>query len=121
MGYSFDYVPTHFIKELLVHEAHRHPYIERLAQMYLMKLRCKSFVNDAGAAWRQLAVLALFPWLEKYRVVNTDRLEQAKKDLVQNRLSEVQGHELPTFGRTTIVKGGKLLNNAFGRSPDPVK
>jgi hypothetical protein len=58
-GYAFDYVPSNFVKDLLVHEAHRHPYLERLAQVYLMKLRYKRFCSPAGAAWRQLAILAM--------------------------------------------------------------
>ena len=85
VGYSFDYVPTNFVKDLLVHDAHHHPYLERLAQLYLMKLRCKNFGSDAGAAWRQLAVVAFFPWLAKYRVFNEERLQKAFKALKERR------------------------------------
>ena len=77
-GYQFDYVPINFVKELLVHEAHRHPYLERLAQMYLMKLRHKDFAaSGAAAAWRQLCIVAFFPWLAKNRVFNEERLAHA--------------------------------------------
>jgi len=91
-GYSFDYVPINFVKELLVHEAHRHPYIERLAQMYLMKLRYKTFCNsNAATAWRQLAVVAFFPWLAKHRVFNEERLTEARHAL-DERHQERQQH-----------------------------
>jgi hypothetical protein len=86
-GYSFDYVPTNFIKDLLVHEAHRHPYIERLSQIYLMRFRHKKrFVSRAGAVWRQVFVLTLMPWMRKHRVSSEVKLQQSVEALVINRL-----------------------------------
>eukprot|EP00566_Odontella_aurita_P000604 CAMPEP_0113562302 /NCGR_PEP_ID=MMETSP0015_2-20120614/20451_1 /TAXON_ID=2838 /ORGANISM="Odontella" /LENGTH=373 /DNA_ID=CAMNT_0000464183 /DNA_START=92 /DNA_END=1213 /DNA_ORIENTATION=- /assembly_acc=CAM_ASM_000160 len=68
MGYGFDYTPTNFRKEILVHEAHRHPFIDRLGAMYMTRLKHgKVFSSDAGACWRRLFVLALMPWLMRYR------------------------------------------------------
>jgi hypothetical protein len=74
-GYAFDYVPLNFVKDLLVHEAHRHPYFERLLAMYMMKLKSDKFCSDAGACWRQLFVLTLMPWFMKLRVFSDKRLE----------------------------------------------
>jgi hypothetical protein len=86
-GYAFDYVPTNFVKELLIHEAHRHPYIERLSQMYLMQFRHKEqFVSRAGAAWRQLFVQTLMPWMRKHRVFSRERYQQSVEALAANRL-----------------------------------
>jgi hypothetical protein len=48
---------------------HRHPYMERWALLYLLKLRHGSkFGTKAGGAWRIVFTLALMPWLRKYRV-----------------------------------------------------
>ncbi|KAG7356326.1 hypothetical protein IV203_001012 [Nitzschia inconspicua] len=66
---ELDNYPTIFMKDLLQHEAHRHPYIEMLGVMYLMKLRYRdSFGSKAGAAWRLLFVYSLLPWMHKYRI-----------------------------------------------------
>jgi hypothetical protein len=73
-GYAFEYVPTNFVKDLLVHEAHRHPYFERLLAMYMMKLKSDKFCSDAGACWRQLFVVTLMPWFMKHRVFSDERL-----------------------------------------------
>jgi len=67
-GYRFDKSQHQFVSELLVHEAHRHPYIERMAAMYLMRFKYREkFCLDTGAAWRRIFICTLFPWMLKYR------------------------------------------------------
>jgi hypothetical protein len=108
-GYSFDYVPTNFVKDLLVHEAHRHPHIQRLAQLYLLKLRHKSFASPAGAAWRQLVVVALFPWAMKYRVFDEARLQEALTALEdRHRMHENETRRY----RLENVAGGAVTETA---------
>jgi hypothetical protein len=59
-----------FMADVLAVEAHRHPYMETLGSMYLMKIRHDTdFMNRAGVTWRLLLVTALMPWLQKYRVM----------------------------------------------------
>ena len=66
---NLDPAPNAFRKDLLVHEAHRHPYIERLGLLYMIKLfNGKEFGTRAGAHWRLLLVLALMPWMRTYRI-----------------------------------------------------
>eukprot|EP00523_Entomoneis_sp_CCMP467_P022496 CAMPEP_0168835406 /NCGR_PEP_ID=MMETSP0727-20121128/4078_1 /TAXON_ID=265536 /ORGANISM="Amphiprora sp., Strain CCMP467" /LENGTH=1255 /DNA_ID=CAMNT_0008888763 /DNA_START=124 /DNA_END=3891 /DNA_ORIENTATION=- len=104
-GYAFDYVPTHFIKDLLVHEAHRHPYAERLSQMYLMKLRHgDKFVSEAGSAWRQLIILTVFPWAAKYRVFTEERKRSALVEA--HEMVELLEKEQEQFGGASEMAGG---------------
>ena len=47
---------------------HRHPLIERLGFLFMMKLRLgPEFGRKGGAAWRLVFVCMLMPWLRKYR------------------------------------------------------
>lgn len=66
---ELDSFPYSFRKDLVVHEAHRHPYIESLGLLFLLKLQCgASFGRRPHGCWRLLFVLTLMPWLKKYRV-----------------------------------------------------
>ena len=87
VGYAFDYVPTNFVKELLSHEAHRHPYLERLITMYMMKLKDRTFGNEAGACWRQLFVVSLMPWMLKNRVFTEERVQENLKVYAKKQAS----------------------------------
>jgi len=93
------------LKDLLVHEAHRHPFLERLAQMYLLKLRHREFVSNAGAVWRQLAVMALFPWLMKHRVFDKERREEAVEGLRREHIAQMDFEEQRGIGfrRFTVI------------------
>ncbi|KAI2508809.1 hypothetical protein MHU86_5543 [Fragilaria crotonensis] len=64
-----DIFPRAFNRDLLVHEAHRHPWAERLVTMYMLKIRNgKEFGSRAGGCWRLIFVSALMPWLIGCRV-----------------------------------------------------
>eukprot|EP00978_Attheya_sp_CCMP212_P018974 scaffold52562_cov54-Attheya_sp.AAC.1 len=68
-GVHLDKLPNIFRKDVLAHEAHNHPFIERLSKIYLMKIcHGNDFANSAGTCWRLIFVLSLFPWLRQYRV-----------------------------------------------------
>jgi hypothetical protein len=58
------------LQDILSHEAHRHPYIEMLGVIYMMKLRHgEQFGNRAGSCWRLIFVHALLPWLQTHRIL----------------------------------------------------
>jgi hypothetical protein len=123
-GYEFDYVSLYYVKEILVHEAHRHPYIERLGAMYLMRLRHKSFGSDAGGCWRQLFVLTLMPWLMKHRVFHEQRCSDSVKDqFLEAKLKLEEEEDVVTKVATDVMEtgagvveaadaGAKILTNA---------
>ncbi|CAJ1931159.1 unnamed protein product [Cylindrotheca closterium] len=90
LALDIDSLPRIFRQNLLSAEAHRHPYIEQLAQMYLMKLRHKDdFGTKAGSIWRLLFVSALMPWLRKKRI--QDDVDIGKEIVAKMRSSIAQG------------------------------
>jgi len=88
---NLDNFPMVFRKDLLATDAHRHPYIERLGLMYMMKLQHgDKFGTQAGSIWRLLFVFALMPWLKKYRIFSADELAEVEKDLL-GKVSKMSG------------------------------
>jgi hypothetical protein len=108
LGFAFDYVPTNFVKDILVHEAHRHPYFERLLAVYMMKLKSDKFSSKAGACWRQLFVVALMPWFMKLRVFSDNRLAESLVDAYN-----AQGLEL-----TSALVRAEEMDDAGSHEPE---
>jgi len=74
---NLDAFPTIYRKGLLSAEAHRHPYIERLGYLYLLKIKHGSnFATTSGSVWRLLFVFSLMPWLRKYRITDDTDLPE---------------------------------------------
>jgi len=92
---DIDRYPHVFRQVILVSDAHRHPYIERLGMMYLMKLKHgASFGKRSNSTWRLLFVFALMPWLQKYRIaedigdIDGEKLTEAY-EMVKKKNDEV--------------------------------
>jgi hypothetical protein len=85
---EIDSYPSAFTTDLLLHEAHRHPYIERLGVLYLLKAYSgESFATRDGSCWRLLFTLALMPWLRRYRATDIMLLSNAE----ERNLNELEG------------------------------
>ena len=70
VGPLMDRYPFIFRQDILVLEAHRHPFVDLIGKLYLSKLRFGDrFANRAGYAYRLIFAVALLPWLRKYRVI----------------------------------------------------
>lgn len=81
---AIDSYPNAFRKDILSHDAHRHPFIERLGTMYLMKLRHgDGFGRRSGSCWRVLFVLCLMPWMRKYRLRSISSIEGLDQEIQQ--------------------------------------
>mmetsp|Transcript_2208 Transcript_2208/g.3214 ORF Transcript_2208/g.3214 Transcript_2208/m.3214 type:complete len:701 (+) Transcript_2208:187-2289(+) len=92
---NLDAYPIIHLRDILIREAHRHPYIEMLGTVYLMKLRYgKAFGTNAGSCWRLLFVYALMPWLQQYRIFSNDATTEELRE-VQD-VSDDDENEKPT-------------------------
>mmetsp|Transcript_21580 Transcript_21580/g.38070 ORF Transcript_21580/g.38070 Transcript_21580/m.38070 type:complete len:1026 (-) Transcript_21580:193-3270(-) len=101
---TLDMFPIIFRKDLLMHEAHRHPYLERIGVMYMLKLRHgDGFGTAAGTSWRLLFTFALLPWFRKYRIRSDDNIDVEKfkfsqdsaafKDFVSAKAGGLRGRQ----------------------------
>ena len=82
----YDNYPNTFTSDLLIHEAHRHPYIERLGLIYLLKIHHgDAFASRAGCRWRLLFTLALCPWLHRYRKHEMIANDEVIDDLISTK------------------------------------
>lgn len=103
---TLDIFPFIFRKDILTHEAHRHPYLERIGLIYMTKLRHESFGNTACTSWRLLFVFALMPWLRKYRLrsgengVDVNKFKFSKDSEVFKRFAA--GKSLGGRGRSSL-------------------
>jgi len=81
-----DDTPDAFLRDLLIREAHRHPYIETSGKIFLMKLRYRErFINRRGYWYRLLFALTLLPWLRKYRVMARPELLEEEEECQNNK------------------------------------
>jgi len=77
-----DVVADNFRRQVLVNEAHNHPYIDRLCGIYLRRLRGGSeFGTPVGHVWRCAFVIGLCPWLISKRV---NSLESQNQVMIEN-------------------------------------
>jgi len=118
-----DAYPLSFRKDLLAHDAHRHPFIHRLVSLYLLKLRNpETFGTQAGAAWRILFTLVLMPWLRKYRIQSGRRKTIENKtcnlgEAEANQALELEVQALRAELRN-IRRGRRGLNSEMLESTD---
>eukprot|EP00568_Trieres_chinensis_P014101 CAMPEP_0183326472 /NCGR_PEP_ID=MMETSP0160_2-20130417/82261_1 /TAXON_ID=2839 ORGANISM="Odontella Sinensis, Strain Grunow 1884" /NCGR_SAMPLE_ID=MMETSP0160_2 /ASSEMBLY_ACC=CAM_ASM_000250 /LENGTH=611 /DNA_ID=CAMNT_0025494465 /DNA_START=70 /DNA_END=1905 /DNA_ORIENTATION=- len=109
-NFELDNYPTIFIKDILAHEAHRHPYLELLGAMYMMKLRYQeNFGRRSGSCWRLLFVYALMPWLSKYRILARKDGHRDDNDITHDPLEDTQS----SLGFVSLRKNDFTLNHCF--------
>uniref|UniRef100_A0A6U6KSK7 Uncharacterized protein n=2 Tax=Odontella aurita TaxID=265563 RepID=A0A6U6KSK7_9STRA len=86
--FELDNYPTIFTKDILAHEAHRHPFIEMLGTVYMLKLRHGDYFGSrAGSCWRLIFVFALMPWLSKYRLMTRANMRDEGMTIESERSS----------------------------------
>mmetsp|Transcript_4756 Transcript_4756/g.11243 ORF Transcript_4756/g.11243 Transcript_4756/m.11243 type:complete len:194 (-) Transcript_4756:499-1080(-) len=96
LALDVDSLPRVFRQNLLSAEAHRHPYMVQLGQMYLMKLRHKdNFGTKAGSIWRLLFVSALMPWLRKKRIQDDVDIDKEIESKMKSSMSQEEPERNP--------------------------
>lgn len=122
-GYKFDTVSQFYVADTMMHEAHRHPFMERLSSMYLMRLKYgENFGSDAGAAWRNLFVLSLMPWLLKHRAA-VDKDDEEDDDDDEEEffpLEESRPEEHPTIENVVRFEGNVPWMETDVEEEDPL-
>ena len=118
LGDMLDKYPIYFRKDLLSHEAHRHPYIERLGVMYMLKLLLDDkgeFCNVCGTSWRLVLLHAIMPWLFKRRVHLKSEIEEViggdEEEMYEKEEGGVKKNQRKTiFGRwnEALLKNNEL-------------
>ena len=113
---ELDPFPTIHMRDIMSHESHRHPYIEALGTIYLMKLRHgRKFCSNAGSCWRLIFVYALMPWMQRYRIFDAPGVkhldEEGNVDLDEGQVSE-QLREL-----NLQLNGSGTLKDSFAVAP----
>ena len=105
---ALDSYPHVFRQAILASDAHRHPFIERLGMMYMMKLKHgDNFGKRSSSTWRLLFVFALMPWLRKYRIV--DESEEIKsKNYEGNEVSTLKHRILQLEAMNRSLREGIL-------------
>lgn len=105
LGPLRDTYPTIFRKDILAHESHRHPYLEVLGLIYMMKIRYgEKFGDKAGYCYRLIFVVALMPWIRKYRVMaRPNLLDDEHKSLLTSS---------STFDNSLLLPKSSILHSS---------
>jgi len=119
-----DNYPDVFLKDILSHEAHRHPYIDLLGVIYLMKLQYgDNFGNRAGSTWRLVFVYALMPWMQKYRIlVPLEQQTFVSKEKTTNKKDQQldEENQEESKERKSLMDSGNLKSRAVMRESTKV-
>jgi len=109
--FELDSYPTIFVKDMLAHDAHRHPFLELLGSMYMLKLRYgERFGTRAGSCWRLIFVSALMPWMSKYRIMTRPDMREEVTDLSLTDRSSIRFMSLCRSFRQVDIPGMGPLN-----------